>query len=62
MDTHSHATGAAMYEFDHPVPTMETIADVLKYFLERAKVVPAGEWIRLQQVFITRLHSPPSTR
>jgi predicted amidohydrolase YtcJ len=44
-----------MYEFDHPVPDMETIADVLDYFRERAKVVPEGEWIRLQQVFITRL-------
>lgn len=55
IDTHTHPTGAAMYEFDHPVPDMETIADVLDYFRERAKVVPEGEWIRLQQVFITRL-------
>ncbi len=55
IDTHTHPTGAAMYEFDHPVPDMETIADVLNYFRERAKIVPEGEWIRLQQVFITRL-------
>ena len=40
---------------DSPVPEMETIADVLDYFRERAKVVPEGEWIRLQQVFITRI-------
>ncbi|MDA0204235.1 MAG: amidohydrolase [Acidobacteria bacterium] len=55
IDTHTHPTDAAMYEFDHPVADMETIADVLDYFRERAKVVPEGEWIRLQQVFITRL-------
>jgi len=55
IDTHTHPMGAAMYEFDHPVPDMETIADVLDYFRQRAKVVPEGEWIRLQQVFITRL-------
>ncbi len=35
---------------------METIADVLAYNIrERAKVVPEGEWINTQQVFITRL-------
>ncbi len=55
IDTHTHPLGAAMYEFDHEVPSMETIADVLDYFRQRAKVVPEGEWIRLQQVFITRL-------
>src|SRR5215469_1864857 len=26
MDSHSHASEAAMYEFDHPVPDMETVA------------------------------------
>ena len=55
IDTHTHPLGAAMYEFDHAVPDMETIADVLEYFSQRAQVVPEGEWIRLQQVFITRL-------
>ena len=55
IDSHTHPLGAAMYEFDHPVPDMETIADVLEYFRNRARAVPEGEWIRLQQVFITRL-------
>src|SRR5437870_13285673 len=31
MDSHVHPGTAAMTEFDHPVPTMETIADVLDY-------------------------------
>lgn len=55
IDSHVHPTGASMYEFDHPVPEMETIADVLQYIKSRTEVVPVGEWITLQQVFITRL-------
>src|SRR5262245_32713559 len=30
-DSHVHAPMASMYEFDHPIPEMDTIADVLKY-------------------------------
>ena len=55
IDSHTHPNGAAMTEFDHPIPDMESIEDVLAYFRERARVVPEGEWIDLQQVFITRL-------
>ena len=28
-DSHTHAVDAALFEFDHPVPDMETMADVL---------------------------------
>jgi predicted amidohydrolase YtcJ len=55
VDSHTHPVPAAMYELDHEIPTMETIADVLAYFRSRAQVVPKGEWIGLQQAFITRL-------
>lgn len=55
IDSHVHPTGAAMTEFDHPIPDMETIADVLSYIRGRAKVLAGGEWIVVQQVFITRL-------
>src|SRR5262249_46003455 len=55
IDSHTHPTGAAMTEFDHPIPVMESIADVLDYIRNRAKVVPEGQWIGLSQVFITRL-------
>ena len=55
IDSHVHATGAAVYEFDHPIPVMETIDDVLKYIHQRAQVVEEGKWIILNQVFITRL-------
>lgn len=55
MDSHVHAAGASVFEFDHPVPTMQTVADVLSYIRTRAKVVPEGKWIVINQVFITRL-------
>ncbi len=55
MDSHSHAADASLYEFDHPVPDMETVADVLKYIHERAAVAKEGDWVVLTQVFITRL-------
>ena len=55
MDSHVHPLGAAMTEFDHPIPAMESIKDVLDYFRRRSKIVKPGEWVVLQQVFVTRL-------
>ncbi len=55
IDSHVHATGAADYEFDHTVPEMLTIADVLQYIRGRAELLADGEWITVSQVFITRL-------
>jgi predicted amidohydrolase YtcJ len=55
IDSHVHPTGACMTEFDHPIPDMETIADVLAYIKGRAKALAKGEWIEVRQVFITRL-------
>lgn len=54
MDSHVHP-GAAMTEFDHEIPTMETIADVLAYLSGRVKVSQPGELISVRQIFITRL-------
>jgi predicted amidohydrolase YtcJ len=55
IDSHTHPTGAAMHEFDHPVPDMETIADVLAYIKARADSLPEGSGISVRQIFITRL-------
>jgi predicted amidohydrolase YtcJ len=55
MDSHAHPADASIFEFDHTVPEMETIADVSNYIRERARVVPKGSWIEVHQVFITRL-------
>lgn len=54
IDSHVHPA-AAMTEFDHPIPDMETIGQVLDYIRERARVLPEGDWIQLRQIFITRL-------
>lgn len=55
IDSHTHPTGACMTEFDHPIPDMESIQDVLDYVKARAKVSAEREWITIDQVFITRL-------
>src|SRR5260370_21466755 len=55
IDSHTHPTYAAMVEFDHPIPEMESIADVLKYIEARAKTLSPSEWIVVRQVFITQL-------
>ncbi|MBI5384507.1 MAG: amidohydrolase [Verrucomicrobia bacterium] len=55
MDSHAHPIAAAMTEFDHPIPQMETIQDVLDYIRSRTQALPEGDWIVVQQVFITRL-------
>ncbi|MCA9113784.1 MAG: amidohydrolase [Planctomycetaceae bacterium] len=55
IDSHVHSTGASMYEFDHPVPDMQTIGDVLAYIRGRVEASEDGDWIVISQVFITRL-------
>ncbi len=55
IDSHVHPGGAAMHEFDHPIPSMEKIQDVLDYVKQRADVLEDGQWITVRQVFITRL-------
>jgi predicted amidohydrolase YtcJ len=55
IDSHTHPTGASMIEFDHPIPEMETIQDVLDYIRSRADALGAGKWVVVRQVFITRL-------
>jgi predicted amidohydrolase YtcJ len=55
IDSHTHPTAASLTEFDHNIPDLESIADVLAYVKGRARVLPKGEWIEIHQVFITRL-------
>jgi predicted amidohydrolase YtcJ len=55
IDSHTHPESACMTEFDHPIPDMETIADVLQYIRQRATVLGPGKWVEVHQVFITRL-------
>ena len=55
IDSHVHAPDAALYEWDHPIPEMETIDDVLAYIRSRATELEPGKWISVSQVFVTRL-------
>lgn len=55
IDSHTHPASASLTEWDHPIPRMDSIPEVLDYVRERAAHVPEGDWIVLQQVFITRL-------
>ncbi len=55
IDSHTHPTGASLTEFDHPVPEMATVRDVLDYVRSRAEALGAGKWVVVRQVFITRL-------
>jgi predicted amidohydrolase YtcJ len=55
IDSHAHPSDASLTEFDHPVPDMETISDVLNYIRARAAAVRAKRWVIVRQVFITRL-------
>ncbi|HZZ71996.1 MAG TPA: amidohydrolase [Pirellulales bacterium] len=55
IDSHTHPTDACMTEFDHPIPDMRTIADVLDYVKSRAAALGPGKWVEVSQVFITRL-------
>jgi predicted amidohydrolase YtcJ len=55
VDSHAHPTDACMTEFDHPIPEMETIAEVLHYIHARAETLGPDRWVVVRQVFITRL-------
>ncbi len=55
IDSHSHPTDACMTEFDHPIPDMETIQDVLNYIHARAEALAPGSGSSCDQIFITRL-------
>ncbi|MDX2038186.1 MAG: amidohydrolase [Isosphaeraceae bacterium] len=55
IDSHTHPLGACLTEFDHAIPTMRSIPDVLEYIKERARVLGPGKWVIVRQVFITRL-------
>ncbi len=55
IDSHVHAPDASMFEWDHPIPEMETIQDVLSYIRSRSEVLEPGKWIFVSQVFVTRL-------
>ena len=55
IDSHMHPDQAAVSEFEHPIPDMVDVADVMAYVRARAEVLPEGEWIWVRTVFPPRL-------
>jgi predicted amidohydrolase YtcJ len=58
IDSHVHAPDAAVYEWDHEIPDMRTVEEVLEYIRGRAEALEEGKWIIVSQVFVTRLSDP----
>ena len=54
-DSHVHPLGAAHSEKDHAIPSFDSLADVMTYFADRAKVQPKRTWIVARYAFPTRL-------
>ena len=55
IDSHLHPDQASVSEFDHPVPAMYTVGDVMDYIRSRAQVLPEDEWIWVRTVLTPRL-------
>jgi len=54
-DSHTHPIGAALSEFDGPVPVMNTIPEVQAYIKKLAASAPAGRVLFVPKVYSTRL-------
>ncbi len=55
IDSHVHAPDASVFEWDHTIPEIENIDEVLQYIRTRAETLPEGKWIVVSQIFVTRL-------
>jgi len=54
-DSHTHPIGAALSEFDGPVPVMRSISDVQAYLKKLAAERPPGKLLFVPKVYSTRL-------
>src|SRR5947209_3387653 len=55
MDSHSHPLGAALSEWQEPLPDLHSLANVFDYIKAKAKTTPEGDWIVVRYAFPTRL-------
>jgi predicted amidohydrolase YtcJ len=55
MDSHSHPLGAALSEWQEPLPDLHSLVNVFDYIKAKAKTTPEGEWIVVRYAFPTRL-------
>src|SRR5207302_10074495 len=56
LESHVHATGAARGELQQPFRQLQSIAEIQDWVRARAGETPAGGWIQLPRVDITRIH------
>lgn len=54
-ETHVHASGAAQGEVNQPFKQLHSIAEIQNWVREQGASTPAGEWIRLPRVDVTRI-------
>jgi hypothetical protein len=55
VDSHVHATEAALSEFRGPLPPLNSFSAVRAYIAQQAAKTPKGEWIVVPRTFPTRL-------
>jgi predicted amidohydrolase YtcJ len=55
IETHVHATGAARGEATQPFVQLHSIGEIQDWVRARAKASPAGSWIQLPRVDVTRI-------
>jgi predicted amidohydrolase YtcJ len=55
IESHVHATGAARGEARQPFRQLHSLAEIRDWLREKARTVPAGGWIQLPRVDVTRI-------
>ena len=55
IESHVHATGAARGEASQPFRQLHSIVEIQDWVREQAKALPAGNWIQLPRVDVTRI-------
>jgi predicted amidohydrolase YtcJ len=55
IESHVHATGASRGEANQPFRQLHSIGEIQNWVRERAKALPAGNWIQLPRVDVTRI-------
>lgn len=55
IESHVHATGAARGEATQPFRQLHSIAEIQDWVRARAATLPAGSWIQLPRVDVTRI-------
>ena len=55
IESHVHATGASRGEANQPFRQLHSIGEIQDWVRERAQALPAGNWIQLPRVDVTRI-------